>query len=80
MSSSTSIIKQKLPQPDTISPEREDEAWAGGHMPDGGADDSVDELVAEMQLYQQDEDGVEELDIAGQVNQVERNRHFDAES
>jgi len=79
MASSTSIIRKKPPVPDTSSPQRQDESWAGGHMPDGGADDSVDSLVKEMELYQDTEDGVAELDIAGQINQAERNRHFDAE-
>lgn len=62
-----------------MSPERRDEVWAGGHMPESDADDSVDALVEEMQLYQEDEDGVEDLDIGKQVNQAEKNRHFDAD-
>lgn len=79
MPSSSSIIQQKKEQPDATPPQREDESWAGGHMPGPLSDDSVDDLVEKMDLYQDNEDGVEELDIAEQVNQAERSRHFDAE-
>lgn len=79
MSSSTSIVTQRPSQEEAVSPQRHDEEWAGGQMPGADSDDSVDELVEEMDLYQKDEDGVEELDIAEEVNQAERNRHFDAE-
>lgn len=79
MPTSTSIIQQASDQQDPASPQRQDETDAMGHMPGPGADDSVDELVAEMQLYEGDDDEAQEVNLAAQVNEAERSRHFDTD-
>ncbi|HYD35232.1 MAG TPA: hypothetical protein VD999_04150 [Vitreimonas sp.] len=79
MATSTSIISAPTVAPDTTPPQRRDEEWAGGHMPNPNGDE-VDHLLEEMDLYTtKNDDEAHELNVAQEINNNERSRHFDIE-
>ncbi len=57
------------------TPQEHDEESVSGHMTNPESDDSIDEQVEEVGLYQDGDDNeVQEVDVAGEVEKAERSR------